>query len=213
VSILQLARNALKVHADGASHGTALGVSHGTTPETANSHRSNETLGTDGTHGTGGANRDAPTVLSQLRADLEFQGGCSIAGQVEWWRARFQPSALPPGTDAATARLIAMIADVAQQDWLFDAARLGWNDVELFGVNARAASGRVEAWGLVTAIALSPHSRTNKHGVRQATRLASISADAATIATPTGATFHTARARYGLAASVPAWELIRFDFR
>jgi hypothetical protein len=88
-----------------------------------------------------------------------------------------------------------------------EAVRLEWTDVQLFGVCPDAPWVRVESWGLITGLALSPHNRLDSQGRYQQTKLDSIDAAGATTITPTGSRAWFDRFHIGLDLAVPWWEV------
>ena len=147
------------------------------------------------------ANRDGLLELVRAKPDRATE-------QAMWWRSHI--AALPVSTVPGHDRMIAALIVSAADAWLIEAARLDWNDVDVFGVHPVAPLGRVDCWGVAASLALSPHNRTGRDGRQHLTRLIEIGPDHATVETPTGTRFKHPREPRGSAIAVAVWDLPAF---
>ena len=113
--------------------------------------------------------------------------------QVEFWRAKIATLGTPTDKRLAGIRAAGLVC--LAEGWVQDAAALGWNDAELFGLHRDAPTVRIEAMGLITSLALTPF--------RPPLTIAALTSATATIRTGTGATLTCARFHPGIGA--PVW--------
>lgn len=143
---------------------------------------------------------DAHAVATeQVGASLEVLA----RRQIELWQQRIL--AMPTGhphTVMAVDCLSVIDAAALQR-----AVMLGWDETALFGVHPVAPLVRVECWGLLAGLVLSPHNRRGSYGQRHQTRLVEIDVNRARTETPTGARFGVDRLGHGRDEAVPVWEL------
>jgi hypothetical protein len=100
-----------------------------------------------------------------------------VRQQLFFWRKKLVGLSIASGPWWANLRT-ACVASLCEQ-WMKDAVMLGWTDAELFGIHPCAPKSRIEAMGLVVAVASSK--------LRPPLRVADLSPADATIVTGTGA--------------------------
>jgi hypothetical protein len=111
-------------------------------------------------------------------------------------------------TNDEASRLASATLEFLATDHFREALRLEWTDVQLFGVCPAAPWVRVESWGLITGLALSPHNRLDSQGRYHKTKLdGGLDTTGAMTITPTGSRFRFDRFHIGLDLAVPWWEL------
>jgi hypothetical protein len=119
------------------------------------------------------------------------------------WQARARRAFL---TEAEVAELANEVRAFLTTEDVHKAQRLEWTDVQLFGIDPKAP-GRVESWGLITGLVLSPHNRRDSKGANHITKLdGGLDATGAMTVTPTGSRLLFDRFHKGLDLAVPFWE-------
>ena len=99
------------------------------------------------------------------------------------------PAEFPP---SRWGQLRAVLAAFAESRWHVEAERLGWDELDLFGVDATRPYTRTDALGLVPAA--------------DGCRMVELGGDVAVLETPEGPR-QSFRRRLGRPGCVPVWEL------
>ena len=99
------------------------------------------------------------------------------------------PAGFPP---SRWGQLRAELAPFVESGWHVEAERLGWDELDLFGVDATRPDTRTDALGLVPAA--------------DGCRMVELGGDVAVLETPEGAR-QSFRRRLGRPGRVPVWEL------
>ena len=169
-----------------------------------------ETASTGGDSGTLAAVADLP----ERSAILEFDAGLpraeaeeaaarefgfkslseAHAASVARWRVEIER--LPALRTADGVRLRRCALAFLDRPWLGQALRLGWGELELWGVHELAPFVRGDAMGLVASLALSP----------LGWKLAELTPHAAITVTQSGWRLTRSRFPAGIGAAVPLWE-------
>jgi hypothetical protein len=106
-------------------------------------------------------------------------------------------AALPAPT-LTTAKLVRITRAFLETPWFDRAVRLGYSADELFGVDEFAPSNRVDAWGLVSGLALS---------VLNGPKLTALDAAGVAITLKSGATLRWNRGAPGLDRALVWWRV------
>jgi hypothetical protein len=133
----------------------------------------------------------------------EFDPGEATASSwpalADAWRARIETELawLPQHCTPDGRRLLQVTRGFLASHWFNQAIALGWNTVELFGINADAERPLIGDWGLLVTVALVAPS-----GVK----IVSVSQDCACYRTRSGAPVTWPRFRPAMADNVLWWE-------